>query len=156
MTWTLVTSAHQIAHVLGFNTRHVGADDGGDVPNKKGLLFWVIYYLEKTVCLRLGCASTVPEFDITVPPPGGIDPGPSPEMTFCHLAVRSARLAGNVYTELYSAQALSLPNDRRHQNVKELATELHDIQELRNFHRVRHSGPSLLAPNQMANRSSNL
>lgn len=49
--------------------------------------------------------------------------------------VRTARLSGKVYEDLYSAQALHLPADARQQKVAELSQELQDIRE--SHHRIR-------------------
>jgi hypothetical protein len=146
MTWTLTTSAHHLSHILGFHTRARGTDEGQeDIPNSRGLLFWTIYYLEKTICLRLGCASTIPEFDITVPPPDGGHGNPEVAlaMSYSSLAVRTARLAGRVYRDLYCVQALRQPLEYRRQMVQELATELREIQHISNLQKV---SPSSLSP----------
>lgn len=92
-----------------------------------GLLFWVVYYLEKTLCLRLGRCSTILDIEITVPLPGGSPVPDNPLMGYLHQQVRFANLAGRTYERLYGAHALSQPDEQRWQRVKELSRELQDI-----------------------------
>ncbi|KAF5011950.1 hypothetical protein FDECE_1956 [Fusarium decemcellulare] len=128
LAWTFVTTAQQTSLRLGFHTQEHGADEGSDIPNKNGLLFWVIYFLEKSLSVRLGRSSTIPPYDITVPFPGGDDPLPS-WMTYFRLQVNQATLAGAVYDGLYCAQALRLTDGVRRQRVDNLSQQLSGIWE---------------------------
>ncbi|KAI5863831.1 hypothetical protein GGS23DRAFT_565608 [Durotheca rogersii] len=129
LAWTLVAAAHQAAYLLGFHTQQKGSNKASDVPNRSGLLFWVIYYIEKTLSLRIGRLSTIPDFDITVPQPGGNRPSLPPATRYCRLQIKYARVASKTYEHLYCARALCLPNDVRRQRVLELSQELRDINE---------------------------
>lgn len=126
LAWVYVTAAQQASYLLGFHTRLEGADGSG-APNKMGLLFWAIYFLEKTLCLRLGRCSTILDIEITVPLPGGSPTSNDPSMGYFHQLVRLASLAGRTYERLYSAHALAQPNEARQQRVVELSQELQDI-----------------------------
>ncbi|KAJ3547328.1 hypothetical protein NM208_g1568 [Fusarium decemcellulare] len=128
LAWTFVTTAQQTSLRLGFHTQEHGADEGSEIPNRNGLLFWVIYFLEKSLSLRLGRSSTIPPHDITVPYPGGDDLSPS-WMSYGRLQVNQATLAGAVYDGLYCAQALRLTDDARRQRVADLSQQLHGIWE---------------------------
>ncbi|OAL20928.1 hypothetical protein AYO20_11455 [Fonsecaea nubica] len=122
LSQTLVASAYQAACVLGYHKI------GSDVPDHTGLLFWVIYFLEKALSLRLGRASTIPDDDITVPYPGGADTS-CPIMLYCQLQVKLARLAGRVYLELFSARSLELDADTQRSRVQTLAHDVTMIQQ---------------------------
>ncbi|EMT61118.1 Putative transcriptional regulatory protein C11D3.07c [Fusarium odoratissimum] len=124
MAWTLVLAAYQGAHFLGYHTRKPGSSAWCDTSSNSGLLFWAIYFLEKTLCLRLGRCSTIPDFEITVPFPGG-----SPAMDYCRNMVKLATLAGKIYEKLYSAQALISLNKDGAFRVMTLSQELDAIHE---------------------------
>lgn len=130
LAWTLVISAHEISHALGYHKRQRGTDNGCDVPNHAGLLFWVIYFLEKTLSLRLGRTSTISDADITVPLPGGNQNPTSPGLAYFQLHVKLAGLAGRIYTELYSAQSLTEITESRQAKVQALYQEVREIQEV--------------------------
>ncbi|KAI9150764.1 putative transcriptional regulatory protein [Paramyrothecium foliicola] len=124
MAWTLVGAAYQAAYSLGFHTRKPEMPAWCDMTHRSSLLFWTVYYLEKTLSLRLGRCSTIPDFEITVPLPGG-----SPAMDYFGCCVKLATLAGKVYEKLYSAQALlSLDTDGA-QRVQDLSQELDIMHE---------------------------
>ena len=128
LAWTLVTAAHQASHLLGLHTRQKGADEASNNPNRAGLLFWVIYYIEKTLSLRIGRSSTIPDFDITVPLPGGSCLSLPPAIRFCRHQIKHAELAARTYESLYCARALCLPDNIRRQRVLELSQELQNIE----------------------------
>lgn len=130
LAWTLVISAQEISHALGSHKRQRGTDNGCDVPNHAGLLFWVIYFLEKTLSLRLGRTSTIADADITVPLPGANQNTPSPGLAYFQLHVKLAGLAGRIYTELYSAQSLTEAAESRQAKVQALSREVREIQEV--------------------------
>ena len=126
LAWVYITAAQQAGYALGFHTRSEGADASG-IPNKMGLLFWAVYYLEKTLCLRLGRCSTILDIEITVPLPGGSNVPDDSLMGYLQQLVRFASLAGRTYEKLYVAHALSQPDEQRRQRVMELSRELQDI-----------------------------
>lgn len=129
LAWTLVCAAYQAAYSLGYHTRSHGSNPSSDVPNKSGLLFWAIYYLEKHLCLRLGRCSTISDPDITVPLPGGDGTANSPETSHCRIIVKTGSLAGRVYQELYSTQASFSSRELRMHRVLSLSQELCAIRE---------------------------
>lgn len=127
LAWVYVSAAQQSSYSLGFHTRSRGADDGSDVPNKAGLLFWTIYCLEKNLSLRLGRCSTILDIEITVPLPASSAKSGDPEVSYGRQMVRLASLAGRTYEGLYCADALTQPDETRKGRVLELSQELSDI-----------------------------
>ncbi|CAH0035756.1 unnamed protein product [Clonostachys rhizophaga] len=129
LAWTLIVWAQQTSHHLGFHQRQTGTDTALGAPNHFGLLFWVIYFFEKILSLRLGRTSTIPDVDISIPLPGGEGVLQTPGMRYCQLQVKVARLAGRIYTELYSHQALLFDQETKRRKVSELSQEAKSIQQ---------------------------
>lgn len=124
-----MNAASQSARLLGYHTRSVGTDASTNQPNSKGLLFWLVYFLEKTLSLRNGQSSTILDSDITVPTPSSrtnSSPG-SQLMEYFGYLVELARLAGRIYDELYCAGSLSLPVDVRRHRATVLAQQLQGL-----------------------------
>ncbi|CAI6019922.1 unnamed protein product [Clonostachys chloroleuca] len=117
--WLLVSAAYQACHSLGY---HLGRPDNGDyceLSNEPGLLFWVIYFLEKTLCLRLGRCSRIPEGDISLPMPGG-----QAGLNYARSMIKLAKLTGKIYESLYGPSAMAILRDDGVLPVKELSQEL--------------------------------
>ncbi|RDW70919.1 fungal specific transcription factor domain-containing protein [Aspergillus mulundensis] len=125
----LVVAASQAARSLGYHTRSVGADALTGQPNNKGLLFWTVYYLEKTLSLRNGQSSTISDRSVTVPMPSAqVDTSPNSYLTaYSGQMVSVARLAGRIYEELYCPGSLALPVDTRARRATALAQELREL-----------------------------
>lgn len=116
-----MNTAAQSAHTLGLHTR-TGWNDPSPTPQTQRLvLFWAVYFLEKTLCLRLGRSSTIPDCDITVPWPGELQVVGSHALEYFHHQVKVAGLAGSIYEQLYSGKALQLPREARTTRALELA-----------------------------------
>ncbi|EEY23477.1 fungal specific transcription factor domain-containing protein [Verticillium alfalfae VaMs.102] len=128
LAWDLIVAAREISHSLGYHKRQRGTDGGSQEPNHAGLLFWLIYFFEKTLSLRLGRASTISEVDVTVPPPGSGNTS-CPVQSYCYIQVRMARLAGMIYTDLYSAQSLLLDSETRRASMESLSRHAREIHE---------------------------
>lgn len=125
--YILITAAYQASQRMGMHTRQVGVDATSGSLNEMGLLFWGIYFVEKSLCLRLGRSSSIPDFDITIPLPGGSNGSGSSGMTYLLQAIRLASLSAKVYEKLYSAYSVSLADNVRRQTVLELSQNLDDI-----------------------------
>jgi hypothetical protein len=127
--WPLITSAYQAACSLGFHTRQRGADAGAEFPNKSGMIFWIIFITEKVFSLRLGRPSTIATCDVTVPLPGGSHLAPESAMAYIRIMIRLALAQAKTYQDLYSAQALKLPDGARREIAAKLSREVLAIQE---------------------------
>lgn len=144
MTWRLILAAYQTAYFLGYHIRKPGSPGWCNTADNTNLLFWVVYYLEKTLCLRLGRCSTIPDFEITAPLPGG-----SPAMEYCASAVKMAALAGKIYEKLYSAQALISLSENGALQVAELSGELDAIREQSQIALVSFRKPISMPPRRL-------
>ncbi|KAL0931457.1 transcriptional regulatory protein C11D3.07c 1 [Colletotrichum truncatum] len=135
LAWTSVVAASETSQSLGYHKQGLGSDIGSDEPNSSGLLFWLIYFNEKTLSLRLGRTSTIPEEDITIPPPGGNHQS-GPIMFYCQIQIRVARAAGKIYSDLYSAYSLTMSPSYRRAKVKVLEREIQALQKASAFNQA--------------------
>lgn len=115
-----MNTAAQSAHTLGLHARAGWANSPPDQQNQRLVLFWAVYFLEKTLCLRLGRSSTIRDCDITVPWPGDLQVAGSHALEYFHHQVKVAGLAGSIYEQLYSGNALHLPGETRTTRALEL------------------------------------
>lgn len=118
--WTLISAAYQASYALGLHLRPPSSTkEWCDTSTPSGLMFWVVYWLEKTLCLRLGRCSTIPDGEITVMLPGG-----SPGLVYSRSIIKAAQLAGKLYVKLYGVQAVSTFRISGMFPVEELSREL--------------------------------
>lgn len=90
---------------------------------QRPLLFWTVYFLEKTLCLRLGRSSTIPDCDVTAPWPEELQGSSFHALKYFHQQVKLASLAGSIYEQLYSGKALQLPVEARTKRATELVEQ---------------------------------
>ncbi|KAK1655007.1 fungal-specific transcription factor domain-containing protein [Colletotrichum phormii] len=135
LAWTLSSKASELCQTLGYhraeslkNTK----DDGK--PTVHGMhwhqfLFWNVYYIDKSLSLRLGRASTIPDWHITMPLPSLKEPVASPILPYLVLWIRTAKCQGQIYELLYSPDSMIQPYHVRQTRVHELVSLLHDIDQ---------------------------
>lgn len=115
----LANSAYQSSYSLGL---HKQPPDG---PKQEQCLFWMIYFLEKTLSVRLGRSSIILEHDIE-PPSAKHFRTENPHFSaYAYHTVQVAGLAGRIYEQLYSPKALSASDETRTHRALELSQELH-------------------------------
>lgn len=102
-------------------------NDKPDEVEHKLLLFWSVYYLDKCLSLRLGRASTIPDWDVTVRDIIVEDPKEGPIAYYFCIWVRTARCQGKIYEQLYSPESLLQPDHVRIPRVHALVNELKEI-----------------------------
>ncbi|CAG8893549.1 unnamed protein product [Penicillium egyptiacum] len=118
----LANAAYQCSYSLGFHERLNGFDE----PKQKQFLFWMIYFFEKTLSVRLGRSSFILDRDIESPLPEDLQT-PNPHVTaYAYQIVRLAGLAGSIYEQLYSPKALGASGDVRTHRALELSMKLHE------------------------------
>lgn len=103
--------------------------DSSDDAKFKRFLFWTNYFLDKSLSLRLGRASTIPDWDITTRRPSTGDPHKEPVFAYFVLWVESARCQGNIYQLLYSPEALAQPEHVRQSRAQLLVENLRVLEE---------------------------
>ncbi|SPO01632.1 uncharacterized protein DNG_04306 [Cephalotrichum gorgonifer] len=126
LAWTLTCKASEICQTLGYQRESSMKDDKPEDRDYKHLIFWSIYFLDKGLSLRLGRASTIPDQEITVPPPDG-DPSTDPMFGYFAVWTMVARCQGNIYDMLYSPNSIAQPDHVRQSRVDSLACQLDEI-----------------------------
>ncbi|KAM5356766.1 hypothetical protein ACJ41O_003412 [Fusarium nematophilum] len=136
--WTLSSKASELCQTLGYHQIAPGKKGAvaNDMKNKQ-LLFWFTYFIDKSLSLRLGRASTIPNWDITTPMLP-IDATYSPIGAAVAVWINTARCQGKIYDSLYSPESVAQPDHIRQSRVQALANELHEIelqaQDIRDHH----------------------
>ena len=103
--------------------------DNSDDAKFRKFLFWTNYFLDKSLCLRLGRASTIPDWDITTHRPAISDPHQEPVMAYFVLWIEAARCQGNIYELLYCPEAITQLEHVRHTRVQLLVNDLHTLEQ---------------------------
>lgn len=96
-------------------------------PDTHVPIFWLIYILDKGLALRLGRASNIHDFDVNLP--RGLHcaynrPSTAQFAKYIDVWIGMAQTQGNLYRDLYSPYALSLPQHVRATNAQSLAEDL--------------------------------
>ncbi|KAK1672892.1 fungal-specific transcription factor domain-containing protein [Colletotrichum godetiae] len=135
LAWTLSSKASELCQTLGYHRAESlkNTKDEGK-PTVHGMhwhqfLFWNVYYIDKSLSLRLGRASTIPDWHITMPLPSLKEPVASPILPYLVLWIRTAKCQGQIYELLYSPDSMIQPYHVRQTRVHELVSLLHDIDQ---------------------------
>jgi hypothetical protein len=109
---------------------HQAASMRGDTPEvraDKMLLFWCAYMLDKGLSLRMGRASLLQDYDISLPQRVERAYAPWPGSEVLTMWVRHSGTQGRIYEKLYSPAALVQGEEARVQSVRSVAAELHAL-----------------------------
>lgn len=107
------------------------AGDTESDRDRKVMLFWFVYITDKMISLRLGHASAIQDFEVTLPKPrlsGTFLPSLVHLMNFW---IDMSRIQGQTCEQLYSPAALTQSNNVRTQRAENLAHELRQAYEAR-------------------------
>ncbi|WQF79089.1 hypothetical protein CDEST_04103 [Colletotrichum destructivum] len=118
----LSAKASELCQTLSYH-RIPDTDNSDDAKYRK-FLFWTNYFLDKCLSLRLGRASTIPDWDITTHRPSTTDTHKEAVMAYFVLWVESARCQGNIYELLYSPEAIAQPDHVRQSRAQLLMNDL--------------------------------
>ncbi|CAM1508091.1 Fc.00g049390.m01.CDS01 [Cosmosporella sp. VM-42] len=124
LSWILVSKASELCQTLGYHRISSMKKDDREELEYKQLLFWSVYYLDKSLSLRLGRASTIPDWDITVPDPVSDTPSNSLLAPHFYIWCVTARCQGKIYEQLYSPESITQPDHVRTSRVQALVQEL--------------------------------
>ncbi|KZL80929.1 fungal specific transcription factor domain-containing protein [Colletotrichum incanum] len=134
LAWTLASKASELCQTLGYHrVESLKSSKNEGKPTVHGMhwhqfLFWNVYYIDKSLSLRLGRASTIPDWHITMPLPSLKDPISSPILPYLVLWIKTAKCQGQIYEKLYSPDSMTQPYHVRQTRVHELVSSLHDIE----------------------------
>ncbi len=133
-SWRLSSMAASICIALGWHRQPtpegLAADPSSEI---KRALFWFAYALDKAFSLRFGRASSIQEYDITVPRALGesIQVPDDAWRDVINQWLVHAGIMGKAYEQLYSPTALAGPPERRVQSARELIEMLEAAAESR-------------------------
>lgn len=105
--------------------------DDSERKARRTYTFWSLYIIDKSLSLRLGRASTIQDFDVSIRP-GGVPfkVGTSLEHTWSRMMelwIQFASIQGRVYEKLYSPAALLMSLEKRTESAMNLAQELEEL-----------------------------
>ncbi|KAK5627023.1 hypothetical protein RRF57_002738 [Xylaria bambusicola] len=123
LAWILVSRAAHMCRTLGYHQIHTMKDDMPQTKADKSLLFWCTYMLDKALSLRLGRASVLQDYDISLPHVTPDAKAAYPGKEVMTLWIQHARVLGRIYERLYSPGALRQPDAARIEQVNLLAAE---------------------------------
>ena len=123
--WTLASSAMHMCQALGYHRLSSMESDSAEVQEHKQMLFWAVYSILNVLSLRLGRASVVQDYDISIPFPSETFSRRGIWGNICALWCKQAIIQNNIYRFLYSPAALNGPESERVSHAYRLAAEMH-------------------------------
>jgi hypothetical protein len=120
-----VGAAYRCSHSLGYNTSPNSSDEITNQPDQKQLLFWAIFVLEKSLSIRLGRSSSIPDYNSTALSSESLQASSCHAIIYVDQSAKLASLTSRIYEQLYSGDALLLPEAGRTHRALELSQELH-------------------------------
>ncbi|CAM1501549.1 Fc.00g035330.m01.CDS01 [Cosmosporella sp. VM-42] len=128
VAWNLTSAAAQLCQTGGFH-RLDSSNADPTVFNIKTVLFWNIYTIDKALCLRLGRASMVQDWDISIPRTFNFDGLMGYEVSGVPtMWLKTGTLQGQVYEQLFSPSALARPQAELIERARVLAAECRKIE----------------------------
>jgi hypothetical protein len=118
LAWLLTTRAAHMCRTLGLHQESSVRSDTAEVRASKSLLFWSTYMLDKGLSLRLGRASILQDYDISLPSVLQSTFGGQPSQAILSLWIKHAEVQGKIYQRLYSPGALRQSEQGRSQQVQ--------------------------------------
>lgn len=115
LCWLLISSATGLAHSLGYHRINTMSDDTEDERDSKIHVYWMIYLFDKTLSLRLGRASVIQDWDITLPyilPTQDSAKGLDGTQMLSYW-VKVARVQGQIYKKLFCPAAFQKSMEER-------------------------------------------
>lgn len=122
--WTLTSTAAQLCQTLGYHRASSMENDSRPERESKVRLFWSVYCLNKGLSLRLGQASVIQDYDISLRADTGDLGIEGPWKRVVPLWIRLAMIQGKVYELLYSPAALCKSESERVGHAERLAGEM--------------------------------
>lgn len=123
LAWLLVSRAVHMCRTLGLHQVESMKNDSTTKKAEKSLLFWCTYMLDKGLSLRLGRASILQDYDISLPHIAPEAKAAYPGTEVMTLWIKHAQIQGRIYERLYSPGALRQADAYRVEQVGDLAAE---------------------------------
>ncbi|KAJ5165470.1 uncharacterized protein N7500_007300 [Penicillium coprophilum] len=122
--WTLASIAMNLCQTLGYHRLISMEHDPVPVQQQKQLLFWSVYTMLNMLSLRLGRASPIQNYDISLPIPDENSDVVYPWGHVCMLWTKCAIIQSEIYQYLYSPEALQKPESERVTHARRLGAEM--------------------------------
>jgi hypothetical protein len=115
LAWVMISSAAGLCQNLGYHRYQTMLNDSKEERNEKVHMFWMIYMFDKTMSLRLGRASSIQDWDISLPflmEKSDSQDGPD-GMHMLAYWIKIARVQGQTYEKLFSPAAFLQSSEER-------------------------------------------
>jgi hypothetical protein len=120
LCWIMTSTAASLCQSLGYHRISSMKDDNDEERSAKIHVFWFIYTMDKTLSLRLGRASVIQDWDMSLPYPDLSKEAAGPLATFPKgilmqvYWIKTAQIQGLTYERLFSPAAfLKTPEERK-------------------------------------------
>jgi len=115
--------------ILGYHRERTYQNDRTVNAEAMRRLFWTLYVFDKNMSLLWGRASCIQDLEIDSQYPAlPTDPALRPwDLSFL-VAIKLAKLQGQIYNSLYSVSALKVGRTERTRHIDELAASLRRLQ----------------------------
>jgi len=121
----LTSTAAGLCQTLGYHRMASMKNDNADEKWMKSQTFWSVYVLDKSLSLRLGRASVIQDYDISLPLPSAFGKAVSNFWTVLVVYwIKCSAIQGRLYKQLYSPAALQDSEEIRASTAKEIAADL--------------------------------
>ncbi|KAL6704960.1 hypothetical protein ACN47E_007505 [Coniothyrium glycines] len=122
LCWVMISTAAGLCQHLGYHRINTMLNDTLEVRNSKTHIFWMIYMFDKTLSLRLGRASVIQDWDISLPfmhPNEEPTSGPDGTQMLAYW-IKVARVQGQIYEKLFCPAAFLRTSEERTRTAIEL------------------------------------
>lgn len=126
LCWVMISSAAGLCQNLGYHRINTMTNDPVEVRKSKIHMFWMIYVFDKTLSLRLGRASVIQDWDISLPfvlPGDGTPHGPEGSQMLAYW-IKVARVQGQTYEKLFCPAAFLKSSEDRARTAAELVNAM--------------------------------
>lgn len=148
LAWVLVSNAAARCQDLGYHRFKTMKNDSEEQQRSKIHLFWMVYMFNKQLSLRLGRASQIQDWDLSLPllvTKGASINGFEGSRMLLYWA-KVARVQGQIYEKLYSPDAFTKTPSKRRRIAVTLINALHQAWRERD-------GTNVLSTSSLSNPS---
>ncbi|CZT20927.1 uncharacterized protein RCC_06788 [Ramularia collo-cygni] len=124
LAWSLIHKAAQMSQKLGLNRLNPVTCSFDPQYDRKVLLFWAIYAIDRNISFRLGQTPTIQDFDISTSLILNNDSRHPSVRELMNFWIDCGRVQGKICTQLYTPAAFSMTDEERAQTAQSLADEV--------------------------------
>ncbi|KAJ6280605.1 fungal-specific transcription factor domain-containing protein [Bipolaris maydis] len=141
LAWMLNSCAVELCQNLGYHRFATMKNDPEEEQRRKMHLFWMIYYFDKQLSLRLGRASIIQDWDVSLPFLATSDASHngSEGNKMLPYWVKVAKVQGKTYESLFSAAAFLNTQTERYQTAVSLVRAMEQAWHERGYVGIRDS-----------------